>query len=280
MSLKAYDGMMHRGTLKDVTDGFKENMVKFKEASLNKLGKVYADLIVEHIDGEQDMFTQIKFECHNETDILEKLNKIDLDDISLISLLHQSGKILSTGYFVNDFMVHLNVIIEPIENKILIYPNILVSEHREILLTFLTDWYAQDQSDADETVSDGEWNERVSDWQDFNEVCGLTTKIVLFNPDHHWDSLNKHFRGDELYEYVFRNIPSDESRIRAIAYRLLLNEKTNGMDWAAQRSEIINISMDLRKSDNIELEEYIKTHDIVVPTIDKDCLNSKYIPNK
>jgi hypothetical protein len=279
MSLKAYDGMMTRDGLSHIHTELQKRMDKFKELSLDKLAKTYAELIVNYTDKNRDIYNECyKWHSHNEVKLKEQLKKIELDDTTIISVIHQAGKILSTGDYVNDFMVHLNLTLDTVNGKTLVMPNILVKEHRELLLEFLTDWYAQDQVDPDETVPEDEWNERVNDWWNFNEIQGLHTKIVLFEPDHYWNSLNKHFRGDEMFERVLKFIPSDENRIREIVFTKLVDEKVSKLPQnTTSYGPMIDIATELRKDDNTEVDDYIKNNKIQVTKIDKDYLNSKYI---
>lgn len=277
MSLKAYDGMMTRNGLKYIQDGFKNHLDELREISLNKLGKSYADIIMDYVDNGDDMYTNLIYEAHGEIDIIDKLKQIKLDDVTLISLLHQSSKILSTACYVNKFTVHLNVTLEALDDKILVYPNIIVHEHRDVLLKFLDDWYCQDQCDEDETVPTDEWEQRKKDWYDFDETRGMTFKIHLFEPHHHWNSLNKHFRGDELFEYVLKNIPTDDERIRKLAYNKVFESKVKQYpDNEHGYSLFYDIRVELKQDGNTEIDDYIKNNDIELIKVDKDFLTSKY----
>jgi hypothetical protein len=138
MSLKAYNGMMSRKGIKYIQDEIIARLPKFKEASENKLAKEYAELFVNHVDGNISVKSEIEFDAINDSSLKEKINKIEIKEATtILSYIFQASKILSEGYFVNDFMCHLNISLQVINNKkILIYPNIIVPEHKNIHLEF------------------------------------------------------------------------------------------------------------------------------------------------
>lgn len=277
MSLKAYDGMMSRKSIKYIQDGITSRLDRFKEASENHLAKKYAELFFEHVDGYMSVKEMISFDAINESILKNKIDEIKIDDDTTISsYIFQSAKILSEGHYINDFMVHLNISMQAINNrKILIYPNIIVKEHKDILLEFLEDWYCQDQCDADEDVKTHQWKQRSKDWYNFDEIRGFSMKIQLFDPTHYAKSLVKSFRGKELIDCILKHIPSDEKRIRKIAYRKLIEQKQSELKETDNKmSGTWNIMSELTKDGNTEIDDYINSHDIQITKIDEDFIKN------
>jgi hypothetical protein len=279
MSLAAYDGMMSRKSIKYIQDEIVKRLDRFKEASKNELAKKYAELFVDHFDGGMDCVKNIGYDSHGDSEIQKKISEIITDEITVLSYIFQASKILAESSQRNDFTVHLNISLEAISNrKILVYPNILVQEHKKILLEFLEDWYCQNSSDPDKDVPRQQWKQREKDWNKFNEIQGFNMKILLFDPTHYWNGLNRLFRGDELITKILENIPSDEQRIRSIAKRRLIakeSKETIESTW--------NISHRLSEEGNTEIDDYIKSHNIKLYNFDTDfILNAKlnYDPNK
>jgi len=278
MSLKAYNGMMSRKSIKYIQDELCIRLDRFKDVSENKLAATYADIFFSHVDNHTNAITYIKDEANNEIKLEDSLSKIKIDnDTTILSYMYQASKILSEGYQINDFMAHLNLTIQAINNrKILIYPNIIVEEHKTILLEFLEDWYCQNQTDPDSTISRRQWKQREKDWYKFDEVQGFNIKIQLFDPTHYWNSLNKNFRGDELINKILKFIPSEEDRIKSIARRAV---KAKIEKESKEQNEKISwrIFDRLTLDGNTEIEDYIKSHNIQVTTIDADFIkNAKF----
>jgi hypothetical protein len=149
----------------------------------------------------------------------EEIKNIEInDDTLLISYLFQLGKITSKSEYLNDFTTHLSMTIEQKDDVLLCYPGINVPEHKDILLTFLTDWWAQNQTDPPEDVPEDEWERRCKDWNDFNETRGLQIVVKLFDPNHYWNNLIDFVRGDELYNLIISNIEDDDKRRKNIWY--------------------------------------------------------------
>ncbi|MFA5527826.1 MAG: hypothetical protein WC996_04360 [Peptostreptococcales bacterium] len=173
---------------------------------------------------------------------------------------------MSKSKYVNDFTVHLNLTIEEIENKILVYPNILVNEHKDILLEYLDDWYCQNQSDSDENVSKDEWNERSKDWYAFNEISNYLCQIQLFKPDEIFNNLLNDFRGDDLINRILKFIPSKEKRIKDKAIHLILKEyeMNDVFDYLKLKKELL--------SDNRKVQNYIDEMKVDVVDINYDLI--------
>jgi hypothetical protein len=280
MSLKAYDGMMTRNGLAYIQEEILKRFDKFEVASQNALAKTYADDIILHVDDNYNIIDQVKINSINESvGVKEDIKNIEIkDDTTLISYLFQAGKILSTGLYKNEFMVDLSLFIYCKDDKILIFPNINVDEHKKILLEFLTDWYCQNQTDQDENVDEEEWNERTQDWYGFNKHKGLSMKIMIFDPNHYYNNFNNFFRGDILYQKILENIPSDEKRKRKIATNILIDEKSKNENDESY-SKIWNIMGELKKEGNTEIDDYINSHDILLVKIDKEFLEKELLKN-
>jgi len=276
MSLKAYDGMMSRKSIKYIQDEITKNIDRFRDASENKLAKKYAKLFVEHFDGEMDIKNRINFDAQNEVKLDDEIKKIEIKDNTIIlSYIYQVSKILSKGYFVNDFMAHLNISLQAINNKkILIYPSIIVNEHKQILLEFLEDWYCQNQCDADENVKKQQWKQREKDWYNFNEIPGFSMKIQLFDPTDFMKSLNSSFRGDKLINKILKYIPSDEKRIRKIAKSKVINNIEKEANDKGEKMSIWNIIDRISNKENTEIDDYIKNNNIEIVKIDFDFIKT------
>lgn len=276
MSLKAYDGMMSRKSIKYIQDEIVKRMDRFKEASENKLAKSYAEAFVNHIDKHYDVIKSIEFDAINEVEIKEKIKKIEInDDTTILSYLFQASKILSKGTYLNDFMAHLNISIQAINSKkILVYPNIIVHEHKPILLEFLEDWYCQNQCDPDENVSRQQWKQREKDWYAFDEVKGFNIKIQLFDPNHYWNSLNDNFRGTELVNKILKFIPSEETRIRRFARNSVINKIEKEAKEKGEEIKSYDVIKRLTDEGNTEIDDYIKSHNIQVTPIDADLIGN------
>jgi len=279
MSLKAYDGMMSRKSIKYIQDEIIKRLDRFREASNNHITKKYAELFVGYFDKGISVIKEIEFEAIDDSDVRDKISKIKIeDDTTILSYIFQASKILSEGYFLNDFMVHLNLSIQAINNrKILIYPNIIVKEHKSILLEFLEDWYCQNQCDADENVKIRTWKQREKDWYNFDEVQGFSMKIQLFDPNHYWNSLVKNFRGKELIDGILKHIPSDEDRIRKIAKDIVINKLIEQSTVADKKLSFYEVIKLLEKDNNTEINDYIKNNEISIVKIDSEVITNTKI---
>ena len=279
MSLKAYDGMMSRKSIKFIQDEIVKRLDRFKEASENKLAKSYAAAFTDHIDKHYDIIKRIEYEAITEVELKDKIKKIEInDDTTILSYLFQASKILSKCTYINDFMAHLNISIQAINNrKILVYPSIIVNEHKNILLEFLEDWYCQNQCDPDESVSRQQWKQREKDWYAFDEVRGFSIKIQLFDPNHYWNSLNDNFRGSELINKILKFIPSEETRIRRFARNSVIKQIEKEAKEKGEEVKSYNVIKRLTEENNTEIDDYIKSHNIQVTPIDFDLiLNAKF----
>lgn len=224
MSLKAYDGMMTRKGFLYFQEKLKENIPRFKEASIKQLAKTYAEIFVSYADSNSSVQSQISFMTKTKKEEIE-IKEVETKDVTILSYIFQCAKILSKSEFVNDFVVHLNLSLEMKGDKLLVYPGIFVPEHKKILLSFLEDWYAQNQCDPDENVPENEWKERCDDWNDFSETRGMSIKTIIFEPNHFWDNLVDFFRGEELINAILSEIPTDEERKKSIWKSNFINEK-------------------------------------------------------
>lgn len=282
MSLKAYDGMMSRKNIKYIQDGIVERLDRLKEKSENKIAEKYAELFFEHVDKEMDIVKRIGYDAHEESDLKNKISEIKIeDDTTMLSYIYQAAKILSVGYFRNDFTVHLNISLQAINNrKILVYPNIIVHEHKPILLEFLEDWYCQNSCDADENVSKRQWKQREKDWYNFNEIDGFNMKIQLFDPNNSQHSLIRNFRGEELINRILKYIPSDEKRIRKIARNAIIDNYEKEQKLKNEKASVWGIVDRLSKEGNTEVDDYIKANNIIVTTIDANFIKTALLkPN-
>jgi hypothetical protein len=285
MSLKAYDGMMSRKSIKYIQDEIIKRLDKFKDASENELAEKYANLFVDHFDGGMECVKSIGYEAHGDIEIQEKISKINIDDdTTILSYIFQASKILCQSTQQNGFMVHLNISLEAISNrKILVYPNIIVHKHKDILLEFLEDWYCQNSSDPDEDVPRRQWRQREKDWNNFNENQHFNLKIQLFDPTHYWNGLHQHFRGENLINKILEHIPSDEKRIRSIAKRRLIKKIEKELTEKGEKSSAWNISYRLSEKGNTEIDDYIKSHDIKIYKFDAEFIKNARLnhdPNK
>lgn len=264
MSLKAYNGMMTKKGFKFIQNETIKRIDKFKEASKDQIAERYADLFVKYLDLDESIKSDLKFDAINEEDILSQIDKINSKNI--LSYIFQASKILSKSKYKNEFTVHLNLTIEEIDNKILVYPNILVNKHKDILLEYLDDWYCQNQSDPDDSVSEDEWNERSKDWYAFNGISNYLCQIHLFKPDNIFYGLMNEFRGDDLINRILKFIPSKEKRIKDKAIHLILKEyeMDNVFDYMKLRKELLD--------NNEKIQNYIVEMKVDVVDINYDLI--------
>lgn len=276
MSLKAYDGMMSRKSIKYIQDEIVKRLDRLKKASENQIAETIADIFVEYFDNNFSVIKNIEYHTNGDRTIKEKIDQIKIDDDKTIwSYIYQASKILSESKYTNPFTVHLNISLQAINNrKILLYPNILVNEHKHILLEFLEDWYCQNQSDPDTRVPARIWKQREKDWYNFDEVQGFSMKIKLFDPSDYWNSLVINFRGEEAIEKILKFVPSDEERIKSIAYKLVINNYKKDCEEKNIKFNYYNVSSQLRCEGNTEVEDYIKNNNIILTKIDKDCIEN------
>lgn len=215
MSLKAYDGMMTKKGIPYIYEKIQENLPLFEKTSRTHVANAMATFFVAWADNGLKPQTKIGFGSTTRFDRI-LLEELEGRHTTILGYLYEAAEILQRSEFVNDFTSHLNLIIEPARGKTLVWPMIRVLEHRRILLSFLEDWYAQNQTDPPEGIPTREWNRRVKDWYEFNETRGLQMRIVLFGPHHYWNNLMEHFRGDELIDAILKEIPSEEDRMNRI----------------------------------------------------------------
>jgi hypothetical protein len=274
MSLKAYDGMMTKENLLYFHENLKENLPKFKKASEKHLAKAFAECFLMYTDEGKSLAmlkSSMEFKAINSVNDKRGLEEIKIDNsTTILSYLFQCAKVLSKSDYKNDFTSHLCIAFEPIKDKILVYPNICVEEHRQILLSFLTDWYAQNQCDADEKVSKKEWKQRCKDWYGFNETKGLQIEIILFDPKHYWNNLFNDFRGEELINAILTEIPSNQTRKQAIWKKKFLSQLMEKNKDAGSSASYFN-SLDFMRSPQgqVELKEFQKNNPIKLTKIDQ-----------
>lgn len=282
MSLKAYDGMMSRKSIKYIQDEIIKRLDRFREASENQLAEKFAELFYEHVDKIRTVIDNIEFDAINEDSIKDKINKIKIDEeTTIFSYIFQASKILSLSSYKNEFAVHLNITLEAIHNKkILVYPNILVNDHKPILLEFLEDWYCQNSCDADDRVSRRQWKQREKDWYNFDENRGFSLKIQLFDPTNYINSINRNFRGDKLMNKILEYIPSDEKRLRRIAKNAIIDNYEKEKKLKNEKPSLWEIVDRLSSDSNTEIDDYIKNNNIILTTIDEEFLKTaKLKPN-
>jgi hypothetical protein len=178
----------------------------------------------------------------------------------------------------NKLKKHLYLSLEAKGEKILIYPGLMVQEHKAILDTFLDDWYAQNNTDKPEDVPDYEWEERCNDWWNFNESEGLSISIKLFDPFNYRDNIVENLRGEKLINKILTNIPSDEKRIEKIIKRDFINKKMeeikNTLKEEKSSTAIYFKAIDFLQTEEgkLELENYKNSQEIILTKIDKDFL--------
>lgn len=283
MSLKAYDGMVYKKGFHSLHEKIKENLHIFEAQSKAQVFKTYARILTKYIDFNESLSGFFKFTLINSDSDIKKLLEINTsDETTILSYLYQAANLASKSYFVNDFTVHLNLTIEPKSNsKILVYPNILVDSHRETLLTFLDDWYAQDNSDPDENVSKYQWKTRRKDWYEFNSTREMTNMIQLFNPSDFMGGIVSQMRGDELVNGILSNIISDKEREVKIQKELFLNDYLDNI-YVGEENESpyrkIFKSGDYFNSDEgkIAFELFKENTPIELVKIDENTLKMKY----
>ena len=278
MSLKAYNGMMTKKGLAYIQENLKNKLPEFENASFSHLAKSYAKIIVNHVDKETELRTGIEFQNQTSKD-KELIKQIDTNDTTILSYLFHCAKVLSKSDFANDFTVQLNMSLEVKGRKILVYPNILVPEHRKILLSFLEDWYAQNQCDPDENVPRRQWNQRCKDWWDFDNTRGLEIKICLFDSNHYWNNIVDRFRGDEMIEQILEKVPDDKSRKEEIWKLDFLNSliKEEVSEQKEEKSDSMKAywkSLDYYKSKEgqVAFKLFKKNNPITLKKIDKEFL--------
>lgn len=273
MSLTAYDGMITRKGYKYLQEETIKRIDRFKDASFNSLAKHYAKLIIDHVDGIWNIKSSIRFDAINEKNILKEIEELDAP--TLISYIFQASKILSKSNYVNDFTVHLNLQFELISNNdILIYPNILVEEHRNILLEYLDDWYCQNQTDPDKNISKEEWEERSRNWYDFNNYEYFHSSIQLFDPHSIFNNLNVKFRGEELFSKILNYIPSKQDRLNDKARHEILNYKIKDIDKDRVMYDYLQYERELKKENNSEIKNHIIANNLTVEYIDYEFIQN------
>jgi hypothetical protein len=271
MSLKAYDGMMTKNELSYIEKKLKENLPLFELASKKHIAKEFADVFITYFDLGLTPKTKIIFNSTTAEDRF-LLAEISENDTTIFNYIYNVAEVLSKSRFVNNFTSHLSLTIETKKNRILVYPNIVVSEHRKILLTFLNDWYAQNQTDKPETISLREWNMRKNDWWDFNEIKGIKTRITLFDPLHYYDNIFNHFVSGELVNMIIEEIPDDETRKNQIHKNNFISLKMDSGDIKSYFSAIDYLTTDEGKK---VFDEYKRNNKIELVKIDYNTITNE-----
>ena len=269
MSLKAYDGLMTTKGYKYIQDETLKRIDKFKNISLNSIAKTMAYDITKHIDGLQTLQSTYKFYIIN-----NKYKEIIDINTTILSYVYQMSHILSKSNYINDYTQHLILNLEQRNKRILIYPTLCNYKHKNILLEYLDDWYAQNQVDKPDNVNDDEWNERCEDWWNYGNNKFFSSKIFIFNPNDIMDNINMNFRGEQLKELILKYKLDDKKRLRNIALNKLITKKLKEVN-ENNYSYAINITNNLLSENNTEIKEYIDKHNIKLIKFDKDLLNQK-----
>jgi len=279
MSLKAYDGMMTRKGFGYLQESIKTHLPELRKASQDSVAKAIAELYVKYTDDPNYKTPKslIAFETKDKR-CESELNEIDNEGL-LLSIFYQYAKVLAKSEYQNSFTNHLTLNLEMIEDRLLVYPGINVDAHRGILLKFLEDWYAQNQTDQPENVPQEEWELRCKDWWAFSETQGMKIQVRLFDPNHYWDNIMEHFRGGELIEAILEKIPSDEVRMKRIWKDKFLSilmdevkekypeEKNMRIYWKA--TDIFRSEEGLKR-----YEEFKKANPIELVKIDEDYISN------
>src|ERR1035437_10143526 len=99
MSLNAYDGMVTKKGLPFIQKELLKRIHQFREMSIDKLAKQYADIIVAHVDKEYHIIDQAQYYSTNEVSVRSKIDNIKITDkTTLVSYLCNISNILSEGH--------------------------------------------------------------------------------------------------------------------------------------------------------------------------------------
>jgi hypothetical protein len=281
MSLKAYDGMMTLKSFKSLQESIKAHLPEFEEASRNHVAKAMAYRIVQHIDDDLSLKTCMSFD--SDVDVKKEFEGIEIkEDITILSYIWQCAKIFSKSEYRNSFSNELILSIEAVGRKILVYPGINVPEHRTILLKFLTDWYAQDQTDQPEDVPTREWNRRCHDWRNFSETKGMSIQVRLLDSSHYWNNIftSEDFRGKKLINMILSHIPDDEDRKSKIIknkFMEILMKEYKGNHPEMESMEIYWKALDYYQTEEgrARRKEWIEANPIELVKIDEEFILRK-----
>lgn len=80
-----------------------------------------------------------------------------------------------------------------------------------------------------------------------------------------------------MTDKILKFIPSDEYRIRKIAKNLILKNIEKEAKEKGEEIKIWNVIDRLSNSENTEIDDYIKSHNIKITTIDKDYISNEKI---
>lgn len=273
MSLTAYNGLMTKKSLKYIQEETIKRIEDFKEASLDELADNLSNDIVEYFDGIDNIVDSIEFYGLNEKNILKELRDIDKSNISVFSYLKRSGRILSKSQYSNMFKVHLKLTIEFINNKYLIYPNILVNKHKNILLEYLNDWYCQNQCDPDENVDPLEWKERENDWYVFNENEYFENTINLFNPNNYSSNILRCL-DEKFIDKILKKIPNRTDRLFYKGRKIMIDNELKNISEKDKVSYFMDRRKELYNNKGI-VYDYINKNNIDLIEINKELLTKK-----
>jgi len=274
MSLKAYDGMMTKKGFGYLIEKIKENIPAFEEESKKNLGFIFAYQFMRYADNNTIPNATHFILTQNMTKDDEKeISKIRQDDTTILDYVYQVAQVLVKSEYANDFTSHLRIEIEPIGKKLLVYPSIFVNNHRLILLKFLEDYHAQNQTDRPNKVTKREWEQRIKDWYSFGSTWGIKTHITLFDPNSYRNNILTHFNGDELIQYIFRELPSDEFR-KDLIWKENFDEHLNKVF----NKRIGKLDYIISEEGKHEFEQYKQDNPIELVKIDYDYIQNQMMP--
>lgn len=286
MSLKAYDGMMIEEDFGYLQSQLQSHLNEFEAAAKQHLAKKFAEMIVSHIDRGESITSLFKYIDVDRSTRLAEIEPLLKDTVgtehNLLRLLVRLAKKYSLSQFRNEFTVGLTLTIEKIDNRLLVYPSVNVKTYREILVKFLKDWYAQDQTDEPEDVDPKEWKLRCEDWYKFDETRGLQTIVKIFDDTHYWNNIYEHLDFPELIELILREIPSETDRRinlmnrRFIEMRLAEMQSQQGdVSTSTAFRMMTDIHQYLKtEQGKTELENYIQSNPVEIKVIDKNMLDT------
>jgi len=276
MSLKAYDGMVTKKGLPYLHSKLSENLELFKKASEEHIAKAFADIFINYVDDKVSPQANIGFNLLTKED-KRKISEVDLNDITIFNYVFKVSEVLINSVYVNSFTSNLKITIEPVGKKLLVYPNIFVPKHREILLTFLDCYYAQNQTDKPDNVTTRAWNKRCEEWYAFDNVRGLQTTISLFDPTHFWHNILGQITKENLVSSILTQIPTDEKRIQSILKRNFINSKMIDKFGVKEYYDVIHYL--LTEDGKKEFDDYKNNNSITITKIDYDFITKTKLLN-
>lgn len=279
MSLKAYDGMMTRKGFEYIHDNIIAKIDEFRAIGEKYLSESYADCVVEFFDNNYSVIENLKFNTIHEKELEKDIDRIP-ENWPLVRVLQQGGIVLSGAKYVNPYFTQLSLNIEKKDDKLLIYPNYgSVYGYKELLLTFLTDWYAQNQVDPPSDVSEKEWKERCADWWGYGDTQIVRITITVFESlGYGFKSLNRTFKDEQMIKGILDCLPSEEDRIFKKAQRQMISLKMKSEKNKDDRTSQFMKWADYFKTDEgvEEINSFIKTEKVTVTKITEKLLTTEY----